>query len=118
MIKEGQQKQARYWGKFTVSKVAQLRQPVECQSPEIGTALFAPTLVKIDWETPPSEDGHEFWFPYWMTIGGREKYGQFAPMIGERALLELLQSAIRQEFFSRDFLQGLEATITKKLESE
>ena len=118
MIKEGQHKKARYWGKFRVSKVAQLKRPVDWYSQEIGTALFTPTLVKIDWETPPSGDRHEFWFPYWMTIGGRERYGQFAPMIGEKALLELLQSAIGQEFFSRVFLQGLEATTTQKLESE
>ena len=86
MIKVGQQKKAKYRGKFTVNKVAQLGEPVECYSKEIGTALFKPTLVKIDWENPPSEDRHELWFPYWMTIGGREKHGQFAPMIGKETI--------------------------------
>ena len=113
MIQEGQQKQAKYWGKFAVKKVARLRNPVECQCQEIGTAMFNPTLVKIEWEKPPSSDKNEFWFPYWMTIGGKEKYGQLAPMIGEKALLELLQEAIRQNFFSRSFLCSLEETIQR-----
>ena len=91
MIVAGQQKKARYQGRFSVSKVARLKKPVECNCEEVGTALFDPTIVKIQWETPPSEDRNEFWFPYWITIGGKEKYGQFAPMIGEKALLELLQ---------------------------
>ena len=115
MIKVGQKKKARYWGNFTVSKVARLKKPVECQCREIGTALFDPTIVKIRWEIQPSEDKNEFWFPYWMTIGGKEKYGQFAPMIGEKALLELLQDAIEQDFFTKAFLKKLGAIINKKL---
>ena len=71
--------------------------------------------MKIEWEKPPSDDKHEFWLPYWITIGGKEKYGQFAPMFGEKALLELLQNAIEQEFFSEDFLCGLEKAVDGKL---
>jgi len=83
MIKEGQQKEAKYWGKYTVKNVIQLKKPVVCHSSEIGTALFQPTLVRIEWEKSPSNDKREFWFPYWITIEGKEKYGQFAPMMGE-----------------------------------
>ena len=115
MIQAGQKKKAKYWGNFSVGKVARLKNPVECKCQEIGTALFDPTIVKIRWEIPPSEDKNEFWFPYWMTIGGREKYGQFAPMIGEEALLELLQDAIEQDFFSKGFLRGLDSAIDVKL---
>ena len=115
MIKVGQQKQAKYWGKFSVSKVARVKQPVKCDCEEIGTALFDPTIVKIQWEKSPSEDKNEFWFPYWITIGGKEKYGQFAPMIGEKALLELLKDAIEQGFFSKSFLKGLGKVIISKL---
>ncbi len=118
MIVAGQQKKAKYWGRFTVDKVARLKQPVECQCEEVGTALFDPTIVKIQWEKTPSDDKHEFWFPYWITIGGKEKYGQFAPMIGERALLELLQNAIEQDFFSKGFLKGLQIAITAKLDRQ
>ena len=77
--------------------------------------MFNPTLVKIEWEKPPSRDKNEFWFPYWMTIGVKEKYGQYAPMIGEKALLELLQDAIRKDFFSKSFLRSLEETIRTAL---
>lgn len=115
MIQVGQKKKAKYWGSFSVNKVARLKKPVECQCKEAGIALFDPTIVKIHWETPPSEDKHEFWFPYWITIGGKEKYGQFAPMIGEKALLELLQDAIEQDFFTKTFLKKLGGIITKKL---
>ena len=115
MIQVGQRKSPRYWGKFTVRKIVRLRKPIECLSEEKGVGLFEPTLVKIEWDRPPSKDRNEFWFPYWITFEGEEKYGQFAPMIGEKALLELLQSAINQSFFSKGFLKHLERTIANKL---
>jgi hypothetical protein len=117
MIKEGQQKKAKYWGNFKVKKVAQLKQPIECHSEDIGTALFEPTIVKIEWEKSPSADKHEFWFPYWITTGGKQKYGQFAPMMGERSFLELLQSAMVEDFFSEGFLKSLGQAISEKLQS-
>ena len=115
MIVEGQKKKANYWGKFVVKKVAKLRQPIECHSDVKGMVLFSPTLVKIDWEKAPSSDKHDLWFPYWITTDGREKYGQFAPMMGERSLLELLESAIDQDFFSKSFLKRLIRAANKKL---
>lgn len=115
MIKVGQQKHANYWGDFTVEKVARLKEPVECYSEERGEVWFNPTLVKIKWDRPPSDDKNEFWFPYWITIDDKEKYGQFAPMIGENALLELFGNAIEQDFFSEYFLQRLSSKITGRL---
>lgn len=114
MIKEGAEKMAKYWGKFTVKKVARLKKPVKCYSQEIGEALFNPTLVKIEWERVPSNDRHEFWFPYWISIEGKERYGQYAPMLGETSLLELLGEAIRKGFFSDSFLNELGDLINKK----
>jgi len=110
MIQVGQEKEAKYWGKFTVKKVARLAKPTVCHSQEIGEALFNPTLVKIEWEKAPSEEGHDFWFPYWISTKGKEKYGQFAPMMGETSLLELLCEAIRQDYFSDGFLADLGRT--------
>ena len=117
MIKEGEEKKAKYWGKFKVQKVARLTKPVTCHSHEIGEALFNPTLVKIEWENAPSDDKHEFWFPYWIAVKGKERYGQYAPMMGERSLLELLASAIRQGFFSDHFLQEIDRFTMDKLSS-
>jgi hypothetical protein len=101
MIKPGHKSKSNYWGPYEVIKVAKLVEPVVCHSDEKGEALFNPTLVKLKWEKPPSTDQHEFWFPYWISFAGKEKYGQFAPMIGEKALLELLKDAIKQDFFGQ-----------------
>ena len=74
MIKEGQQKTAKYWGKYRVEKIVQLANPVVCYSDEKGKTLFNPILVKIEWEKSPSWDKHEFWFrPHKdMTVMGIE----------------------------------------------
>lgn len=115
MIKVGHRSSTKYWGGYEVVKVAKLSNPVQCHSEEVGEVLFNPTLVKIAWDKAPSWDKHEYWLPYWITIGGKEKYGQFAPMIGENALLELLENSIEQDFFSPEFLSKLSATIEKRI---
>ena len=116
MIEVGQRKKARYWGNFTVKKVAKLRSPVLCYSKEIGEVEFMPTIVQIEWDVSPSSDKNEFWFPYWVKIRGKEKYGQFAPMVGKNGLLLLLKEAIRQDFFAREFLKELAESIQSKLD--
>jgi len=113
----GQKSKTKYWGPRTYKKIARLKKPIECYNPEQGIVFFDPTIVQIEWERPPSGDKHEFWFPYWMIIGDKRKYGQFAPMIGEKALLELLKDAIRQDFFSKSFLKRLDRAINMKLGS-
>lgn len=118
MIKEGHRSKAADWGKYTAKKVARLNKPVVCHSKVKGKALFNPVIVKLEWDNPPSDDKNEFWFPYWITwadINDKERYGQYAPMIGEGALLELLEDAIRQDFFSDKFLNGLNRAISSKL---
>jgi len=88
-----------------------LEKPVRCICEEKGEVDFNPTIVKIKWDKKPSEDVNEFWFPYWMTIEGKEKYGQFAPMIGQKALLELICGAIDKGFFDKHFLETLQERI-------
>lgn len=111
MIQPGKKSKIKYWGKFTVKKVSKLKYPVKCYSEEVGEVEFNPTIVKIEWEKEPSEDKHDLWFPYWISINGKEKYGQFAPMIGQKALLELMENAIDDGFFDIDFLKGLNTKI-------
>lgn len=115
MIKEGQRKKARYWGNFSVMKVAKLTSAILCHSKEVGEVEFMPTIVQIEWEIPPSSDENEYWFPYWVKIKGKEKYGQFAPMIGKNALLQLLKEAIKQDFFDKHFLTELAESIKTRL---
>lgn len=100
----------------TVRKVARLKEPVKCYSEEVGDVLFSPTIARIEWDISPYNDKYAYWFPYWITIGGKEKYGQFAPMIGEKALLELIEDAIKQDFFTMTFLKKLQIIISKKLD--
>jgi len=118
MIEKGQKKKAKYWGNFTVKKVAKLKSPILCRSQEIGEVEFMPTIVQIEWETPPSLDKNEFWFPYWVKIRGKEKYGQFAPMIGKNGLLQLLNEAIKQDFFDKQFLIKLSENVRMKLQGQ
>ena len=115
MIKEGQQRRTRYWGEYEVAKIVQLETPEVAHGTEVGKALFRYTLVQIHWK---GDGGYNFWFPYWATIKGKERYGQYAPMMSEGSLLELLQKAIRREFFSDNFLYRLQKTITDKLNSK
>ena len=116
VIVEGRRGTAKYWGDYQVKKVAKLKTPVHCRSKQAGEVEFMPTIVQLEWETSPSSDTNEFWFPYWVRVGGKEKYGQFAPMIGKKALLELLDEAIKQDFFDKEFLVGLSESISAKLE--
>jgi hypothetical protein len=58
------------------------------------------------------------WFPYWITIDGKEKYGQFAPIIGQKALFELLSSAIDNDYFDDDFLRKLNEKISNYLKDD
>lgn len=107
MIEVGQKRKAKYWGNYTIEKLITLNSPIQCHSTEIGDALFRPVFMKVKWEPPPSENGHEFWFRYWITIHGKEKYGQFAPAMREKTFFEFLKSAIEQDYFSNDFLSNL-----------
>jgi len=115
MIEVGKRSKAKYWGAFEVKGVVRLDAPVRCFSAEKGSVDFNPTIVKLSWDREPSGDKHDLWFPYWIRIDGKEKYGQFAPMIGQRALLELLSKAIEAGFFERGFLEALGRRISDHL---
>jgi hypothetical protein len=118
MIKVGKKTKAKYWGNLTVQKVVQLDKPVKCLSSEKGEVSFNPTIVKISWEQDPSDDKHDLWFPYWITIDGKEKYGQFAPMIGQKAFLELMMKAIDERYFDEEFLSKLHKKTSERLKNE
>jgi hypothetical protein len=116
MIDVGNKKPMKYWGNYTVEKKVQLTKQVQCSCGEKGKAQFNPVFVKIEWDKPPAVDKHEFWFRYWITFEGqKEKYGQFAPIMNEDTLSELLQKAINDNFFSKSFLKRLNNTISTKL---
>jgi hypothetical protein len=117
MIKVGKKTKAKYWGEFTVETIVELDNPVKCFSTEKGEVNFHPTIIKISWDRVPSDDKHDLWFPYWQTIDGKEKYGQFAPMIGQKAFLELMSKAIDAHYFNIDFLKSLNEKISNYLDA-
>jgi hypothetical protein len=103
VISPGEWHTARQRGRFLVKKVAELPKPVTSYTDKWGETSFRPVMAEIQWK-----DGNkEFWLPYYIGPLGKEKYGQYAPMIGERELVMLLQEAIQQGLFSKESLQQL-----------
>ena len=87
---------------YTIKKVARLAEPERFNSVR-GSEEFDPLLILCE-----HKDGKkELWFPYWIAINGKWGYGQFAPLFSEDILLELLEKAIAQDFFSKRFLRKL-----------
>jgi len=87
---------------FTIKKVVRLAEPERFKSVR-GSEEFDPLLILGE-----HKDGkQEFWFPYWIAINGKWRYGQFAPLFSEAIFFELLKQAIDQDFFSKRFLSKL-----------
>lgn len=109
MIKPGETHHTKVYGPFRIKKVAELPKPLIYETARWGRTAFRPTIAKIEWK-----DGKkEFWFPYWIGSEGKEKYGQYAPMLAEKELLSLLREAIRQKFFSKRFMAVLADDLNK-----
>lgn len=112
MIKLGEKHRTKYYGHFTIKKVAELPKPLVYETKQWGKTAFRPVLAQIEWQ-----DGKkEYWLPYWIGPVGKERYGQYAPMMEERELLSLLQEAIKQKFFSKRFLSKLSSQISQEIE--
>jgi len=79
--------------------------------PEQSRTTFDPQIVLLESTTnahrPLKKGDRELWFPYWIKVGGKWRFGQFPPCFGEDAFLKLLKEAIRQNFFSKTFLETL-----------
>ena len=103
MIKPGEWHRAKYWGRFHINKVAELPEPVVFDTPQWGKSSFRPTIAEIQWEN----GNKELWFPYYIGPVGKERFGQYAAMMAEKEFLALLREAIRQQFFSEEFLSDL-----------
>jgi len=114
MIEEGKRSKAKYWGGFVATKVIKLDTPVVCHSDEVGTVEFSPTIAQIAWDKYPSDDKHDLWFPYWIRIRGKEKYGTVRSYDWTKAPLELLSKAIGQDLFTEEFLLSLRDKINAK----
>jgi hypothetical protein len=119
-LKVGDKVTPKYRGRivaeYDVRGIAKLAKPAVYHDDAMGGEVsFNPTIILLE----STADGHrELWFPYWIATPrtkGKERYGQFAPMYGEDCFLPLLKEAIRQRFFSADFLKKLANELNQAL---
>lgn len=69
-----------------------------------GRVEFDPKIFALS----SIEDNSRFyWFPYWITINGKRRYGQFSPIILEDDFITLLKKAFDQGVFSQKVRQEI-----------
>jgi len=88
---------------WQIEAIGKLPQPIEYVDAVQGDVSYDPKIV---WLKCP-EHSKVLWFAYWISTSktkGRMKWGQVAPMLEEDVLLTLLKDAIKQNFFSKNFL--------------
>jgi len=59
-----------------------------------------------------------FWFAYWMATPrtkSKLRWGGAPPVLEENTLLKLMKSAVKQGFFTRNFLNELKSEIEAEL---
>lgn len=91
---------------WQVKDIAALTSPVKYRDPDQGDVSYDPKIMLLENETKCSV----LWFPYWMATSktaGNMKWGQRPPMLEEAVFLELMKKAIKNGFFSKDFLKSL-----------
>lgn len=100
----------RPWYKGThewqVKAVAELEKPIEYSDPVQHEVRYDPKVLSLE----NSEGQKSLWFTYWISTGktkGKLKWGQGSPMLEEGVFLKLLQGAIRQGLFGKNFLTEL-----------
>jgi hypothetical protein len=94
---------------WRVKKVAKLASPIEYRDAVQGNVGYDPKIMLLE-----SSKGEVLWFPYWLSTNKTQrkmKWGQRPPMLEEDVLLKLMASAIKQNMFSKQFLQKLEKEI-------
>jgi hypothetical protein len=114
MIKKGDKRRAGDLGKYTVEEIIYLEKPEKVNTPERGEILYQYAIAQIKWE---KDGSYNNWMPYYYTdtVGGKKQLARSAPMMSDNTLLELLQKAIKSNFFDDKFLKNLEKTISSKL---
>jgi hypothetical protein len=114
--KVGSKVHPRYKGiaEWEVSGMSVLSEPLKYRDPVQGKVSYDPRIVML--KSP--QLSKVLWFAYWIATDrtkGRLKWGQGAPMLEEKVLLELLKDAIILNFFSKSSLKKLQREITKAL---
>lgn len=110
MIEVGHQGRARGLGGYEVQKRVQLKEPEEYYDDE-GKKFFHPILAQIKWKNTGNV---ELWLTYYRQREGKKPRfaGQFAPIMREDSLVEVLSGAIDQGFFAPHSLSILQQAIS------
>ena len=99
---------------WKVNGIAKLKEAIQYHDSHQGKVSYDPKILLLDSE----KVGRALWFAYWVSTDkteGKMKWGQGSPVLEEDNLLQLLKDAIRQEFFSKDFLTELANEVNKGL---
>jgi len=107
----------RYKGitKWQVVQIANLPQLIEYTDAVQGKVSYDPRILLLEF---PESSNKVLWFNYWIATSktsGRMRYGGGPPMLEESVLLELLRNAIKQSFFTKDFLKELARELDEAL---
>lgn len=92
---------------WEINAIAELPEPIKYNDSKLGRVSYCPRIVLLE-----SLDNKlkALWFAYWIATSqteGKMKWGQRPGMYEENVLLELLRNAVRQGFFTKDFLTEL-----------
>lgn len=99
---------------WRVKGIAKLPQSIQYDNSHRGKVSYDPKILLLGSE----KLSKVLWFTYWMSTnktGGKMKWGQGPPMLEENVLLNLLKGAIKQDFFTKDFLKELAGELNKAL---
>ena len=107
----------RYKGiaEWEVRAIAELPKPMEWKNDSLlGEVSYKPKILWLDCP------GYKkvLWFAYWIATSRTErkvKWGGGPPMLEEDTFLELMRGAIKQGFFTKDFLDKLKYELESSL---
>lgn len=100
---------------WEIKAIAELSEPIRYSDSKLGRASYCPRIVLLE---SPGNRLKALWFAYWIATSqteGKMKWGQRPGMYEENVLLELLKDAIRQGFFTKNFLKELARELDQAL---
>jgi len=100
---------------WEIKAIAELPEPIKYDDSKLGKVSYCPRIVLLESVNSRSK---ALWFAYWIATSrttGKMKWGQRPGMYEENVLLKLLKDAIKQDFFSEDFLHSLYKVVNNKL---
>ena len=102
-------------GDWEIKAIAELPEPIKYNDSKLGEVSYCPRIALLE---SLDNEVKALWFAYWIATSrteGKIKWGQRPGMYEENVLLELLKGAIRQKFFTKDFLRKLTREIEDAL---